>query len=166
MTAAHYHPPHTINWRNLIPAGRDLLDSHRTGPQRTGDTPTDEHIRRAVSSTYYATFHALAASNADVLIGTPHDPVTAATWTRVYRGLDHTTARRELQRHRHTFPAPSQTFADTFQHLQNRRHSADYDPSSIFTANEPTIGWLKPKCRSSTSYRSSGTSGLTSLPSR
>ncbi|MCY4558032.1 MAG: hypothetical protein OXF79_17025 [Chloroflexi bacterium] len=136
MTAAPYRPPRAIYWRNLILAGRDLLNL-----QRTGDPPTDEHIRRAISSAYYATFHALAASNADVLIGTPHDSVTEATWTRVYRGLDHTTARRELQRHRHTFSAPSQTFADTFQHLQNRRHSADYDPNAIFTANQPTI-WL------------------------
>ena len=136
MTPASYQPPHTIYWRNLVFAGRDLLN-----PQGTSDPPTEEHIRRAVSSAYYATFHALAASNADVLVGPPHDPVTAATWTRVYRGLDHTIARRELQRHRRTFSAPSQTFADTFQHLQNRRHSADYDPSAIFNANEPTI-WL------------------------
>lgn len=136
MTSTSHQPPRVINWRNLVLTGRDLLN-----PLGTGDPPTDEHIRRAVSSAYYATFHALAASNADALAGTPHDRVTAATWTRVYRGLDHTAARRELQRHRGAFSAPSQTFADTFQHLQNRRHSADYDPSAIFTANEPAI-WL------------------------
>ena len=45
--------------------------------------PTDEHIRRAISSAYYALFHALATSNADVLIGPPQDQKTAeaALWT-------------------------------------------------------------------------------------
>jgi uncharacterized protein (UPF0332 family) len=136
MTPPANLPPNAISWQNLINAGRNLLN-----PQRIGDLPTDEHIRRAISSAYYALFHSLATSNADALIGAPQDRITAAAWSRVYRGLDHGTARRELQRHRQEVSAGSQIFADIFQDLQNRRHSADYDHNAVFTGNEATI-WL------------------------
>ena len=125
-----------ISWQNLINAGRDLLNPHSTSAP-----PTDEHIRRAVSSAYYAAFHALATSNAETLIGTPHNSATAAAWSRVYRGLDHATARRELQRHRQELSSEAQIFADTFQNLQNRRHSADYDHNAVFAGTRATI-WL------------------------
>ena len=85
MTQPGNAMPRAISWRNLIFAGRDLLN-----PQRNGEPPTDEHVRRAISSGYYGLFHALASSNADVLIGTPHDPINVAAWTRVYHGLGFT----------------------------------------------------------------------------
>ena len=136
MTTPAYPSPNAINWYNLINAGRDLLN-----PQRNGNPPTDEHIRRAISSAYYALFHALATSNADVLIGPPQDQKTAEAWTRVYRSLNHGPARQILRRHRQEFSQGSQIFADTFSDLQNQRHSADYDPNAVFTGNQPTI-WL------------------------
>ena len=129
-------PTNAIYWRNIIYAGRDLLN-----PQRSGDPPTNEHIRRAISSAYYALFHGLAASNADALIGTPQTEFDARAWSRIYRGLDHTMAKRELQRHRNEFSAGTRIFADTFQGLQDRRHSADYDHNAVFATNEPTV-WL------------------------
>ena len=80
-------------------------------------------------------------SNADVLIGPPQDQKTAEAWTRVYRSLNHGPARQILRRHRQEFSQGSQIFADTFSDLQNQRHSADYDPTAVFTGNQPTI-WL------------------------
>lgn len=136
MTASDSTPPNAINWQNLIDAGRDLID-----PRRTSTEPTAEHIRKAISSAYYALFHALAGSNAESLIGIPHDPITTAAWSRVYRGLDHGTARRELQRQRHEFSAAAKVLAETFQDLQNRRHSADYNHSAVFTRQQAAI-WL------------------------
>ena len=62
MTTPANPLPTTISWQNLINAGKDLLN-----PQRTGQPPMGEHIRRAISSAYYALFHALAASNAGAL---------------------------------------------------------------------------------------------------
>ena len=124
-------PPTPVDWENLIQAGRDLIS-----PQQTGRIPTDEHVRRAVSNAYYALFHALAESNAAALIGPPNDTQTTTAWSRVYRGLDHTTARRELQRHRQEFSAPAQDFADTFSDTQQTRHSADYDHNAVITINE------------------------------
>ena len=86
-------------------------------------------------------FHALAGRNADALIGTPQDTITAAAWSRVYLGLDHGTARQELQHHRQEFSTTAEAFADTFQDLQNRRHSADYNHSAVFTGQQATV-WI------------------------
>ena len=136
MTTLDSAPPTPVDWRNLIQAGRDLLD-----PQQLGRLPTDEHVRRAVSNIYYALFHALAESNASALIGSPGDALTAAAWSRIYRGLDHTTARRELLRHRQEFSVQAQTFAEAFADMQRLRHLADYDHTNAITINEAS-GWL------------------------
>ena len=134
MTTAGSPTPVPVDWRNLIQAGRDLLN--RTP---AGNAATDEHIRRAISNGYYALFHALAESNASTLIGPTTGVATAAAWSRVYRGLDHTTARRELQRHRQEFSVQSQDFADTFSNLQELRHSADYDHNAAFSVNQANV---------------------------
>lgn len=131
MTTPVSATPAPINWANLIQAGRDLLD-----PQQAGPTPSHEHVRRAASNAYYAVFHSLAQSNATALIGPPTNPTTAAAWSRIYRGLDHTTARRELQRHRQDFSLQAKVFTDAFADLQQRRHLADYDPDAVITVND------------------------------
>ena len=128
MTTPDSAPPTPVDWQNLIQAGRDLLN-----PQQLGRLPSDEHVRRAVSNIYYALFHALAESNATALIGSPSDALTAAAWSRVYRGLDHGTARRELQRHRLEFSVPARNFADAFAGMQVLRHAADYDHNAVIT---------------------------------
>lgn len=134
MTIPSSATPTGIEWTNLIQAGRDLLNW-----QQLGGPPTDEHIRRAVSNAYYAMFHSLAHNNASALIGTPIDPATAAAWSRVYRGLEHTTARRELQRHHQQFSPQAKVFADTFIDMQDLRHSADYDPNTFIAANDGSV---------------------------
>ena len=101
-------------------------------PQPTGDPPTNEHIRRAISNAYYALFHALSQANASALIGTPTDAASASAWSRVYRALDHGAARRELS-------PPAQTFVDTFSDLQLLRHSADYDHTAVLTSHQASI---------------------------
>lgn len=128
--------PAPIDWRNLILAGEDLLNLRGGGSQ-----PTDEHVRRAVSNAYYALFHAIATSNADILVGTPQDPLTTEAWIRVYRGLDHGRAKRELQRQQGRLSAEAQNFVDVFSLSQERRHLADYDPGVAFTAQQTAI-WL------------------------
>ena len=131
MTTTSSSPPVPIDWRNLIQAGRDLLNPHPAG-----SSPTDEHVRRAISNAYYALFHALAESNAAALIGKPGDPATTAAWSRVYRGLDHARASRELLRHRQEFSVQARDFAETFSNMQELRHMADYDLSAEFTTHE------------------------------
>ena len=136
MTTSENARPGAVAWRNLISMGRDLLV-----PKTDGTSPTDEHIRRAVSDAYYAMFHALAMSNADVLIGAPTDTATENAWIRVYRGLDHGAAARELRRHWQEFSASSQEFSDAFQEMQGRRHAADYNPYATFTIKDVS-DWL------------------------
>lgn len=131
MTTPDSAPPTPVDWRNLIQAGRDLLN-----PQQLGQLPTDEHVRRAVSNIYYALFHALAESNATALIGSPSDALTAAAWSRVYRGLDHNAARRELQRNRQEFSTESRRFADAFADVQGLRYAADYDHNAVIPINQ------------------------------
>ena len=137
MTALDSAPPTPVDWRNLIQAGRDLLN-----PQQLGRLPTNEHVRRAVSNIYYALFHSLAESNASALIGSPGDALTTAAWSRLYRGLDHTTARRELLRHRQEFSAQARAFADAFVDMQQLRHAADYDHNAVIPISQVVSAWL------------------------
>ena len=134
MTTPAGVTPAPIDWANLIQAGRDLLN-----PQQSGQLPTHEHARRAASNAYYATFHFLAHSNATALVGSPTNPTTAAAWSRIYRGLDHTTARRQLQSNRQHLPPQAQNFTDAFADLQQRRHLADYDPNAVISTNDGAL---------------------------
>ena len=83
-------------------------------------------------------FHALAASNADCLVGAPQSGVDQHAWLRAYRGLDHRDARRHLNQDRQLFSPPVQRFIETFSELQDVRHAADYDPNRPFTPSEAT----------------------------
>ena len=136
MTTAALQPPAPIDWRELITAGRATLT-----PQPPATQPNPGAARRAVSTAYYAAFHALTTSNADVLIGTPADPLTTDAWIRIYRRLDHGHAREQLGQNRHNFSAQARTFADLFLDLQNERHNADYNPVATFTPQTAT-NWL------------------------
>lgn len=103
--------------------------------------PRQVNLRRAISAAYYGVFHYLLASVADEFVGvggrgTPR-------YALVYRSIDH-GAVRELcaEAKKQSMPAKYakyvpggafglelQTFAGAFLELQERRHSADYDPS-------------------------------------
>ena len=104
----------------------------------SADAPEhQERLRRAVSTAYYAMFHSLANSNANILVGdAPSDNNTAA-WNRTYRALDHGTARSRFRNTEHmaSFPREVREFADTFIDLQSERHTADYNPSPTFTVS-------------------------------
>ena len=102
------------------------------------DTPEhQERLRRAVSTAYYAMFHALANSNADMLIGNPADSDDSEAWNRTYRALEHSTARSRFRHsgHMESFPYQVREFADAFNDLQSERHTADYNPDHTFTVS-------------------------------
>lgn len=90
----------------------------------TGNAAT---LNRQVSALYYAMFHCICKSNADVLAGSS---VSRSDWMRVYRALDHQKARRccrMIGKARH-FDTDIQMFARLFDRMQLMRLSADYDP--------------------------------------
>lgn len=115
---------------------KDLLDQAgqllRLSPRR----PKQANLRRAVSASYYAVFHALCWSNANILAGTgPSRPERA--WLQVYRAVDHGQAKSRCKDARTKgFPAKIQAFSDAFVALQEQRHRADYSPDRHFTKQE------------------------------
>ena len=125
-----------MNWEALIASSRMLAT-----PVPPAAQPTEEALRRAISTAYYATFHALATSNADCIIGSPHDPLSRHAWDRVYRGLEHGIARVQLREGRHLFSLDIRRFGDAFGRLQEVRQRADYDHTQTFDAIVATT-WI------------------------
>lgn len=114
----------------------DHLASGRIGTQR--GRPRQAELRRAASTTYYALFHALARSAADLLVGNRSSTRTRRAWRQTYRALDHGRIKRQCSERRTkrvlaSFPQEIQDFADQFVRMQRVRHLADYDPSEQFT---------------------------------
>jgi hypothetical protein len=119
----------------LIATARDLC-------RRTGRRPREAFMRRAVSTAYYAMFHALCRLCADTLIGGTHWRTEA--WSRVYRGLSHTGAKKTLTSQKDLSDLPSEvaSFGSVFAWLQQEREIADYDPAPFqryFGATETLI---------------------------
>ena len=86
--------------------------------------PTQASLRRAVSTAYYALFHCLASSAADLFVGRSRSPA----WHQVYRALEHGKVRNACQDKRAMagFPPDIRDFAETFVAFQGARQQADY----------------------------------------
>ncbi|MDE2785141.1 MAG: hypothetical protein OXL37_00610 [Chloroflexota bacterium] len=125
-----------MRWQDLIATARLLTTTPHPNTQ-----PLQDSLRRAISTAYYAMFHALASSNADCLAGAPHDPLTGHAWSRIYRGLNHSAAKRNLLQDQGLFSSVIRQFTETFAQMQDLRHSADYDPNRTFTLPE-TLDWI------------------------
>ena len=136
MTTPAIQPLAPIDWRQLIATGRATLI-----PQPPATQPDPAAVRRAISTAYYAAFHALSANNAEVLVGAASDQLTADAWIQIYRGHNHNQARVQLQQNRARLSVDAQVFAKLFADLQDERHSADYNPVATFTA-EAATNWL------------------------
>ena len=67
----------------------DLMEAARALPESGQAPPSQARLCRAVSTAYYAMFHTLAASAADLFIGAVRNPA----WHRTYRALEHGRAR-------------------------------------------------------------------------
>ena len=123
-----------MNWRHLIDAARMLAGG--SGTQLTRGRPRQAMLKRAISTAYYAMFHALCGSNADVVSGLSADPQTRESWTRTYRSLDHGPARQRMSQGAGTMDPAVQRFAAVFAQLQQQRRLADYDPHSSFSRRQ------------------------------
>ena len=112
----------------------ELLDTCRKlAPQSADPPPTQADLRRAISTAYYAVFHTLAASNAELIAGQPQSSMSAYAWERVYRRLDHGRARNNLRAVLNLLSPSGEFFASTFIELQDLRQEADYDPNFSIT---------------------------------
>jgi hypothetical protein len=124
-----------------IPNAEHLLDQAEPliAPVGPG-APRQVDLRRAISSAYYAVFHAVLAAAADEFVGRARRAETA--YGLVYRRINHGALREfcgELNKpsvaakyKRHEpgagFGTHLPRFARYLVELQQRRQSADYDP--------------------------------------
>ena len=112
---------------DFMATARDLAQANTRG------RPRQTNLRRAVSTTYYALFHSIAACCADTLVGGPNSNRSEGAWLQVYRALEHGYARRRCaHRDIERFPAEIQDFANQFVQMQRERHRADYSPAGRF----------------------------------
>ena len=119
-----------MNWRELI----DLAREHAAAPPSNQLQQT--RLRLAVSSAYYAVYHALARSNADLLVGASETERGLPEWRDAYMALRGDHADQRLQGDYSDHPEAIRTLADTFNALHHQRLLADEDPSATFTAAE------------------------------
>jgi hypothetical protein len=92
--------------------------------------------RRAVSTAYYAVFHALAKLCANELLGGRID-VHSQEYVRVYRALDHGTLKTAFNAPPLNRAAPLQKIGSSVVELQSERIRSDYLPSqSLYTRDQ------------------------------
>ena len=123
---------------DFIATAQDLAGANRRG------RPRETNLRRAVSTTYYALFHCLAACCADMVVGGSGSNRSRAAWRQAYRALQHGLARQRCERQHiiAKFPDEIQDFADLFVDMQKKRHGADYDPDAT-AAYDPDTAFSK-----------------------
>ena len=94
----------------------------------SGYRPSGAALRRAVSATYYALFHAVCALCADELLG--KGSTTRRAWAQVYRAVDHGPAEKacKMCQQEYGFPADIVTFSRAFEALKKKREDANYNP--------------------------------------
>jgi uncharacterized protein (UPF0332 family) len=112
-----------------------LLKPPPAGPPRQVD------VRRAISSAYYGVFHATVTAAADEFVGKTKR--STSNYALVYRSIDHRRVREvclEIQKQtpsskflryvpQNGFGPNLREFCTALVELQEKRHSADYDPS-------------------------------------
>ena len=127
MTTAGSPPPSTqppvpLDWQGLINAAIESLHPTAANPQ-----PTRATAHRAVSTAYYAAFHALMESNASSIIAHPDTDLKVEAWTQIYRMPSHQETRNRLMAARAILPEPARSFASALANLYDARINADYN---------------------------------------
>ncbi|MCY4184321.1 MAG: hypothetical protein OXD45_03260 [Rhodobacteraceae bacterium] len=115
---------------DLIAIARELVNR---------DHPRQAYLNRAMSTAYYAMFHALCRNCADTLVGPEGTPDRSShAWNQAYRAVEHGYAKNQCKRKpvMDRFPETIRNFAVYFVTLQELRHEADYDPAISFQPDE------------------------------
>ena len=118
----------------------DWLALIRVSRQLAGGTPSQEALRRAVSTAYYAMFHALATSNADLIVGS-RTPANQSDWTATYRSLRHYRAEDPLHGWPHLFGPQVRHFGIAIAEIKKQREHADYNPNANFIQAQ-VLAWI------------------------
>ena len=124
-----------MNPQDLIRIARQLA----SGAARGGmGRPQQAELRRAVSTAYYALFHALALCCANMVVGATRRNRSQPAWRQTYRALEHGHAKNQCNNQAviGRFPPGIRRFAESFAEIQQERHGADYDPEATFYRDE------------------------------
>jgi hypothetical protein len=117
----------------------------------SGGAPRQADLRRAISSAYYAVFHALLTEAADDLIGRRQRD--APRYALVYRSIDHRRLKslcEDIQKpalpDKYSNYLPAGGFSSDLRKLafaivdlQEKRHLADYDPRFRVRASDAEL---------------------------
>ncbi len=115
----------------------DLLDIAQRLAQLEEGKPRQASLRRAISTAYYALFHALARLCADELVGWRN---SWEAYSPIYRTMDHSRAKSVFKQISGRRGAHIALIGETFILLQENRHWADYDPSPLRVGRTKAIG--------------------------
>ena len=114
----------------------DIADNLARGSGRPG-RPRRADLARAVSTAYYAVFHALANCCANRLAGaTPASRSRRRrAWRQTYTSPEHRTVRSRCENRNviQRFPEDIREFAKFFAILQREREAADYEPDMPYS---------------------------------
>ena len=118
--------------RDLISSARKLLGEGQVGPPKQSD------LKRALSTAYYAMFHALCRNCAETLVGKTRASRSQRAWIQAYRAMEHGHAKKQCKNSNvmKEFAPDIEDFANRFAELQEKRKKADYDPSSSLTRRD------------------------------
>lgn len=116
----------------------DLLKTAECLLAGTTGAPSQANLRRAISTAYYALFHHLAKSGADLFVGATKVVRSRGAWRQTYRALEHRAAKNACNDGPTLvlFPQPIADYAYAFRTMQEKRHNADYDPYVRLTKSE------------------------------
>ena len=135
MTTSQFQLPSPLDPTALIDSAHHAVNNAPTGG------PSREAVHRAISTAYYAVFHAISASNADVQHGVPTNAATAQAWTNTYRRMRHNYATRSLGQHLFSLTQDARSLANYFTNLKTARETADYDPNRALTSGDANY-WI------------------------
>jgi hypothetical protein len=130
-----------------------LLEQARHLARRERTRPRQASLRRAVSTGYYALFHFLVRESVRQL----GPNLSERNFNRVYRWFDHGAMYRVAKAFsqpvvhipgskEQIIPVNSrgvQFIAQTFADIQELRHSADYDPETVFLRSDVLANVLR-----------------------
>ena len=136
MSTAQFRAPFPLHPTALLDTADNSINNPGTG------SPSRETIHRAISTAYYALFHAINASNADITHGGPTNTPTAQAWTDTYRQMRHNFAARHLNQHMFSFASNGRILAKSFADLKTARETADYDPNTVLTTGDANH-WIR-----------------------
>ena len=119
-----------MEWQSIIELAREMAAT------QPSDHLRQARLRMAVGSAYYAMYHALARSNADLLIDPSETEGSSPEWSRGHTAQGGDSAFELMQADFSRQPEAMRGFVDVFLAAHHQRVLAEEDPAATFTADQ------------------------------